>query len=171
MERSIRHPHRWNSKCTKITHQLLHSHMTEALSTQRTGPSWRHSQRESRKGRSSSTAHTHNTINPTAQHPLLTHRNRRLTSAEGVATNLANFGTVRWAAYLRPPATKEGKRERNVVAVMARTKMRCRRLIPIRMTTVSGQGKMFKIGRSTKPGGPRCDERSCKRPPFALKRN
>jgi hypothetical protein len=34
--------------------------------------------------------------------------------------HLANFGAARWTAYLRPPATKEGKRERNAVAVMAR---------------------------------------------------
>ena len=42
----------------------------------------------------------------------------KLTSAEGVATNLENFGTDRWMTCLRPLATKEGKRERNVVAVM-----------------------------------------------------
>ena len=37
--------------------------------------------------------------------------------------NLANFGAVRWTAYLRPPATKEGKRERNMVVVMLQVKV------------------------------------------------
>ena len=48
----------------------------------------------------------------------------KLTSAEGVATNLENFGTGRWMAYLRPPATKEGKRERSMVAAVARARTR-----------------------------------------------
>ena len=41
----------------------------------------------------------------------------KLTSAAGVARNLANFGAVCWTAYLRPPAIKDGKRERSIVAI------------------------------------------------------
>ena len=82
--------------------------MTEAQSIQRTGPSRRHPQRENRKGPSSSTTHTQTQL---TQLPNV---------YPDVATNLVNFGTVRRMEYLRPPATKEGKRERNMVAVVTR---------------------------------------------------
>lgn len=46
-------------------------------------------------------------------------------------------------AYLRPPATKEGKRERSMVVVMAQTKPRDEGPIPVRRVAVSDQGKQI----------------------------
>lgn len=57
-------------------------------------------------------------MSSTAQRTVLTYGEGRLTSAEGVAIGLTNFGTVRGTAYLRPPATKEKKRERNMVVIV-----------------------------------------------------
>ena len=86
-----------------------------------------------------------------------THGKKGLTSAEGVVINLANFGTVRWTAYLRPPANKEGRRERNMVVVIARAETRYEGQIPVYQTQLRCSG-------STVPGErPGRDERSRKR--------
>jgi hypothetical protein len=49
---------------------------------------------------------------------VLTCGEGRLTLAEGVAMDLTNFGEVRRTAYLRPPATKGKKQERNMVVIV-----------------------------------------------------
>jgi len=53
--------------------------------------------------------------------------------------NLANFWAVRWTAYLRPPATKEGRRERSMVVVILRVKARDKTDSGAMSTTVSDQ--------------------------------
>ena len=70
-----------------------------------------------------------------------------------MAINLANFGAVRWTAYLRPPVTREGRRERNIVVVVLQVKARGEADSGARSTTVQTRFTMPRERLRAGPGG------------------